>query len=315
MTNILTDPAAPGGEQPTQKAIEGVGQTDILKEVEGLWQDPTIVSYSLRRHGNYERNPDSGMRGALHAEGIAEARERTQDWTSSLPDGAEVTIFESPSHMTAKHLEDPETGEQRPVNTQRARITASLYETALFGRQEPGRRVTEPLLGDFLETATTPEEVGAFYAEIGKTYGKLTPEFWEHYVRGELAPEITKALERAGGVPSQQLAANLITWLEKSPLPASNETPTKQVGLAVTHGETIHAFLYQLSHYLEQTGQAEPEVVQAFRQHDPDYHEGMDLHVAGDQVTIVVANQHTAAVRLDDFKHFLLGSPEQTTTT
>ena len=131
----------------TQSAISNV--LKFLKQVEGLWQDQSIHSYSIRRHSHYERSSASGMKGALDREGIDAARENSKRWVEKLPENAQVTIYQSPSFQHAKTIKDVAAGQNKDILPQRATITASIYEKELHGNQQPGRRVTEARLGDF----------------------------------------------------------------------------------------------------------------------------------------------------------------------
>jgi broad specificity phosphatase PhoE len=290
-----------------QANTEQLTHEQRLEQVEQLWSDPNIHSFSLRRHSNYERDPSTGMRGALNREGIDDARVAANTWHTNLPEGASVSIFQSPSYQMAKEVTDQETGEAREVRPMRATITASLYEKELFGDQKLDRRTTDPRLGDFFETATSGEGVATFFKAVGEHYGKLTPKFWKDYVERKLHSDVRESLLNAGGKDSVGLAGNVTAWLEDTTAQQSNEESAgqKEVGLAVTHGETIYSFLHHASHYLEQSGLADPETVAAFRDFDPGYNEGMDVHVAADEVTVVVANKHVAAFKLPEFKKYL----------
>jgi hypothetical protein len=288
-------------------AAEHLDNGELLERVRQLWNDHNIHSFSLRRHSNYERDPSTGMRGALNREGIDDARTAASTWHASVPENANTTIFQSPSYQAAKELTDEATGETREVRPMRATITASLYEKELFGSQQVGRRQTEPRLGDFFETATSGEGVSKFFKTIGEHYGKLTPQFWKDYTERNLPDEVRAAMLDAGGQDSVDLAKNVTEWIEETAAPTAAEQPDshKEVGLAVTHGETIYSFLHHASHYLEQAGLTDAETIAAFRDFDPNYNEGMDVHVAADEVTVVMANSHAAAFKLPEFKKYL----------
>jgi hypothetical protein len=289
-----------------QARTEQLSNEQRLEQVEQLWNDPNIHSFSLRRHSNYERDPSTGMRGALNREGIDDARVAASTWHANLPDNASVSIFQSPSYQAAKEITDKDTGEAREVRPMRATITASLYEKELFGDQKLDRRTTDPRLGDFFETATSGEGVASFFKAVGEHYGKLTPKFWKDYVERTLHSDVRETLLSAGGKDSVGLAENVTEWLEETTTQQNEEnTDQKEVGLAVTHGETIYSFLHHASQYLEQSGLTDPETVVAFRDFDPAYNEGMDVHVASDEVTVVVANKHVAAFKLPEFKKYL----------
>lgn len=294
-------------EQQHVGASEQLNNGELLERVQQLWNDHSIHSFSLRRHSNYERDPSTGMRGALNREGIDDAREAASTWHSSVPENANTTIYQSPSYQVAKELTDETTGETREVRPMRATITASLYEKELFGSQEVGRRKTEQRLGDFFETATSGEGVAKFFKAVGEHYGKLTPQFWKDYTERKLPDEVREAMLDAGGQDSVDLAKNVTEWIEETAVPKTAEQTDshKEVGLAVTHGETIYSFLHHASHYLEQAGLTDAETIAAFRDFDPSYNEGMDVHVAADEVTVVMANKHVVAFRLPEFKKYL----------
>lgn len=294
-------------EQEHARTEQQLTHEHRLQQVEHLWDDPNIHSFSFRRHSNYERDPSSGMRGALNREGIDDAKVAANTWNTNLPEGASVSIFQSPSYQMAKELVDKETGEAREVRPMRATITASLYEKELFGDQKLDRRATDARLGDFFETATSREGVATFFKAVGEHYGKLTPKFWKDYVERTLHGDVRESLLDAGGKDSVGLAKNVTEWLEETTTQNGGERTAdqKEVGLAVTHGETIYSFLHHASHYLEQSDLADPETLAAFRDFDPDYNEGMDVHVADDEVTVVVANKHVAAFKLPEFKKYL----------
>jgi len=290
-----------------QATTEQLTHERRLEQVEQLWSDPNVHSYSLRRHSNYERDPSTGMRGALNREGIDDARAAASTWHTNLPEGSSVSIFQSPSYQTAKEITDEDTSEVHEVRPMRATITASLYEKELFGDQKLNRRTTDPRLGDFFETATSGEGVAAFFKAVREHYGKLTPKFWKDYVERTLHGDVRESLLNAGGKDSVGLAENVTEWLEETATQHSDEKSTdqKEIGLAVTHGETIYSFLHHASQFLEQSGLAGPETIAAFRDFDPGYNEGMDVHVAADEVTVVVANKHIAAFKLPEFKKYL----------
>lgn len=294
-------------EQQQAGNREQISNEERLKRVEQLWNDTSVHSFSLRRHSNYERDPSTGMRGALNREGIGDARAAASEWHSTIPQDASKTIYQSPSYQAAKEVTDKETGESREVRPMRATITASLYEKELFGDQQVGRRKTEQRLGDFFETATSSEGVAKFFKTVGEHYGKLTPQFWKDYTERKLPDEVREAMLDAGGQDSVDLATNVVDWLEETAVPKTPEQSSgqKEIGLAVTHGETIYSFLHHASHYLEQAGLADDETVAAFGDFDPSYNEGMDVHVAADEVTVVMANKHVAAFRLPEFKEYL----------
>jgi len=288
---------------------ESPPRLESLKEVEGLWQDKAVNSYTIRRHSDYERIPESGMRGALNREGIDLARASAKEWVSKLPNDATVSIYQSPSYQYAKTVSNPLSGETRDVLPARATITASLYEKELYGNQKPGRRMTERRLGDFFEEATSKEGVQNFFKSLGEHYGKLTPKFWKDYVQMKIHPEVNVALLDAGGHDSLQLANNVVDWLEESSS-GDEEVESKKIGLGLTHGETIHSFLHHLSHYLESSDIADPETIEVFRNFDPHYNEGIDVHISDDKITVVVADKHAVAFPLDDFKKHLSENKE-----
>jgi broad specificity phosphatase PhoE len=304
-------------EQPVQQPTEALqSNPEILQQVEALWNDPSIVSYSLRRHGNYERDRNSNMRGSLTPESIQEVKEHAQTWANRVPEESEVAIYQSPSFMPAKQV-NKLTGEEKVIKPMRATITASLYERAIFGnlkatKNEAGegvsaRRTTESRLGDFLETATSAEGVGRFYEVLGETYRGLSGEFWGDYIHDTLDPRVDEAIRNCGGKDSIGLAENVATFIEETHTDhiATKEDESKRAILAVTHGESMRAFTYFVGKYLESTHTADAETIQAFHEQDYGYNEGIDVHVTADKVTIVVANKHAAALKLNDFKEYL----------
>lgn len=295
----------PVSQNERHDLLEGnLTQQEILSQVQELWQDRSVHSFTVRRHSDYERDP--GMRGALSKEGISLAREHAKTWAESLPEDSDVALYQSPSFQFAKTIKDSQSGESRDVLPMRATITASIYEKEIHGNQRPGRRITDQRLGDFFEQANSSENVQKFFKVLGQHYGKLTQEFWKDFAHRTIHPEVNKAMLEAGGHDSLQLAKNLSDWLADSS-DVDNDAEAKKVGLAVTHGETIYAFLHHLSRFLEQEGLTDADTVSALRDFDPTYNEGMDVHVSHDKTTVVVANKHAAAFPLEDYRKFLAG--------
>ena len=305
-----------------QPLVKEQADPEAYEQIEALWNDPEIVSYSLRRHGNYERDRTSTMRGSLTPESIQEVKAHAQDWVTRLPGQTEVEIYQSPSFMPVKRT-DQKTGEEKTIRPMRATITASLYEKAVFGdlkavRTESGevvsaRRVTEPRLGDFLESSTDAEGIGHFYDVLGETYKGLTSEFWDDYTHDTLDPKVAEAIKDCSGTDSMGLAKNVATFIEDTHAKASTaqDSKNKHAVLAVTHGESMRSFTYFIGKYLEHTKTANEATVDAFRNQDFSYNEGVDIHVTPDEVTIVVANKHAAALKLEDFKQYLHGLREE----
>ena len=93
-----------------QPLVKEQADPEAYEQIEALWNDPEIVSYSLRRHGNYERDRTSTMRGSLTPESIQEVKAHAQDWVTRLPGQTEVEIYQSPSFMPVKRT-DQKTGE------------------------------------------------------------------------------------------------------------------------------------------------------------------------------------------------------------
>ena len=112
-----------------------------------LWNDKNVVSMSFRRHTLYDyagHDPVevSGGRpkGAITPMGIYYARREAKRWHDTLPLDSNVVIFESPSFMPAGERESPRSHLFLPS---RARQTASIYETEVFGDQAMAEEVDD----------------------------------------------------------------------------------------------------------------------------------------------------------------------------
>jgi hypothetical protein len=318
----------------------GPRQPEQQASPEELWQNPDVVTVSLRRHSEYDKgteNPE--MRGSLARKGIEMAKESASEWAQHLPEGSQVAIYESPSYMPVTRVRtDAETGEtvKSQIEPARARTTASLYETAVFGdrtdwdldqmrgddgKSKPTRRVPDERLGDILGSATNGPKIGEFYAKLRETEygGKLTPAFWADYIHDKLAPELAEAIVATdGGADSLKLAQNLTDFLADSARPKNNDnqetTNQKRVELAVSHGETIGSFTHYLADYLGREGANDNVEAFARLTAEVDFNQGVDAHIAGNKMTVVAAKPNEAddgvdeafvAVDLDDFRSYL----------
>ena len=159
----------------------------------------------------------------------------------------------------------------------------------------------------FFEKANSAHGVKDFFRNLHAHYGGLTPQFWKDFMHSQLHEEVGHALLAAGGHDSLGLANNLTEWLADT-YDRKTDGTTKNVSLGISHGESIHAFLYHLSHFLEWKELADNETLLSFRNFDPGYNEGIDIHVSPeDHVTVVLADKHAAAFTLDDYRKFIAG--------
>jgi hypothetical protein len=280
---------------------------------EALRRDPSYVTVNLRRHSGYFAKPGDKRRGALHPEGIDDAKSAAAEWVNELPAGTEVEIVQSPSVTPSVDLRDAGTDQERTVHPMRAAITASLYEQAVYGNQQvargenneiirdgrgqpmPARREYKDELGDFLNATEDP---GPFFDALGadeKYQGRLAKDFWSDYVKDQLSPEVARAIEAVGGVDSLQLAQNLVGVVGDK-IPAltekASESDRKQVMLAVTHGESMEAFSHYLAEYLKENGVAQEsdDFVEAANSAIA-YNGQVDLHVKDGAMTVVLEHR------------------------
>ncbi|HCB56199.1 hypothetical protein A2239_01335 [Candidatus Uhrbacteria bacterium RIFOXYA2_FULL_40_9] len=263
-----------------------------------LWKEPEIYTLSLRRHSKYDTDIKSPRRGSLTPEGIQMAKDAAEEWKKNLPEGTDISIFESPSYLPAGERIDPETGETHMLAPRRATITASIYEKSLFGDLAPAktdeesgmkqsvRRQKEPLIGDLMEHAKDGSKIPAFFKARGKAYGDDLPRFWHDFVTGNLPEEVEKTLKVAGGTCAKEQAQNMLTFILKTNQQPRSEK--KQAGIALSHGEPQESLLHQMDKFLEETKGMNPGLYQGMIAHN----KGMDLHMKPDGMMTIIKEGH-----------------------
>lgn len=282
---------------------------------ERLWKNPEMVTVSFRRHSKYDSSPDAALRGALSQEGIELARQAAKAWAdhAKLVGVQRVSVYESPSSMALVKG----TGEStKKVFPARARITASTYEKAIFGnlaaahRNEKGemqsdRRKREELLGDLMETATNFKAIPDFFKARAIAYGKDMERFWHDYATGHLDPAVQSALEACGASTGPELAKRFTQFLSEVKSQAPEEDTgqqAKQVGIAITHGETMESFLYTVDQFRKAHGDKGENLYRGMMA----YNEGFDAHLGKDgKLTIVLDNTDPITVDLVELQKFL----------
>jgi len=246
---------------------------------EALWMDKGMVTLSFRRHTSYERDPNSGNRGALISkENVAAADSAAYNFAKHLPQGSEVSFYQSPSFMVARKLENG-----HEIKPMRAATTASRYEQAIRGSygNYASRRNFDSRLGDIFEHGNN--QIPLFFKALKENYGGMSPDFWDDYINGTLKPEVAEAFKKANGSDPEALAHELTEFVggaEKKLRTQSGQTPDfkKEVGLVITHGEKLESYLFYLTKYLQIEGQ-DVSVLQETIEQGVDNNQGFDIHL------------------------------------
>lgn len=284
---------------------------NIEKILETLWQNPTVTTIAFRRHGEWSAEDERVPVGALTPDGIRSTKEYARALARRIPDNASVDFFESPSFM-------PSGREGREIKPQRGRITASIYEKAITGelgtseskngeivKDYAGNPVSSvrseaALLGDLFES--TDNERARFVSDFFALKDQLYPvdnQFWVDYEQNNLPTELTEALIKAGGSSAPELASNLTKFIEHST--TKDSVDDKHVVLAISHGETMGAFLYWINAHLRADTEEKSQLVTP----ELDFNEGFDVHIDGDGTATIAVNGSSVEVDWNAFKEFL----------
>lgn len=312
------------GEVPSQYV--DTEETNENETNENLIDNPDYYTVSIRRHGRYERGDNvPTQRGQLTTETIPEVRAVAKQWVESLPEEVEVHIITSPTFMPA---EGPQGDKLYP---KRAKATGSLYGLELrerFGEghgylsfealsdrgkelrqhsdmEHRSQRELDQRLGDIFEMTTKEqsEYVPAFFKQLSKDYGGLTPDFWQDFIHSNLPEALNEAYLVAGGETALQKTKNAIDVI-KSTVDKPHDAK-KQVALLVSHEEVIGSLVYQLTEFAKSQGLLSPEEVSKLEAVRIGYNQGFDLHVKSDNSAVVEFDGVSFTVNLDDFNNFV----------
>lgn len=306
--------------------VSGV-QHDISPELrtedlDALFQDPSVISLSFRRHGAYERSQDSAQRGQLTQETMPDVKAAAHEWVTLLPDEVKLDFVTSPTGMPAV---GPTGNKLMPA---RARMTGALYGVELrdrFGenftrlaeseRSEKTQdlpankiaspRTTDQRLGDIFEYTTKEESehIPGFFKELSAAYGGMTPEFWHDYIRGSLPAAVREAFIAGGGDPALDKSIMATDWIiERSKIVGDGD---KHVALAISHEEVIGSLTYQIAEYLRANGGMGSEDIEAIESEKFGYNQGFDMHVDSSGVAALKIGNSSAIIDLQDFREFL----------
>lgn len=303
--------------------------SETTKNNEALWQDPRVISFSLRRHG--ERRT-AEPRGALATAGIPNIQDKAKDWVDTLPVGAHITVVESPSEMPSGPIRNNDIGEDFvPMRTNadgekvpyspspvRGEMTGSIYNRALKNAanaqvdgssEEPKvvleARKADTLIGDYFETCSAPPR--EYFTKLREVYGGTTPQFWTDYFSGKLNPAVKAAFDGCGLSSADMLSRRMIEFLanetesRRKDASANPADLSKDVILGISHEENLGSFLQTLAKFVEGNGNA--ELAQTLRDKRFGYNEGIDLHVQtdadGSKTLTVVIDNATVSIPMD----------------
>lgn len=301
-----------------------------LDEIDSLFHDTDLTTISIRRHGAYERSPDSVQRGQLTKETMPAVKEAASEWVGNLPEDVKLDFVTSPTGMPATGP----TGEA--LMPARARMTGALYGGVLrerFGedfthlarneRSEATQglpanetlspRTTDQRLGDLFEYTDKEESahIPTFFKELSGTYGGMTPEFWQNYIRGTLPENVQEAFIAGGGDTALEKSIMATDWILEHA--GGQDDSEKHVALAISHEEVIGSLGYQIGEYLRHTKQISEEAVEQIESEKFSYNEGYDLHVDADGVAAIKIGDVTAVVDLLDFRQYMQSKQDQLT--
>lgn len=301
-------------ERPTDNhefkpAIDVKKLTGDSEKQESLMEDSSYYTFSIRRHGRYERGDNvPTQRGQLTKETFPEVREVAKQWVDSLPEDVEVHIITSPTFMPA---EGPQGDKIYP---KRAKATGSIYGAELrerFGEghgylsyeslSERGKEVRDKAgtgldiksqreldqrLGDIFEMTTKEqsERVPDFFKQLSKDYGGLTPDFWQDFIKGNLPEELNNKYLAAGGETALQKTKNAIDVIESTL--AKPHDAKKQVALLVSHEEVIGSMVYQLTEFAKSEDLLNDSQIEQLESTRISYNQGFDLHVKGETASV-----------------------------
>ncbi len=279
-----------------------------------LWENPEILTLSIRRHTEYDPKggdgADSRPLGSISPKGKEMAKEAAKEWKERLPKGAHVDMWESPSVFFAG-LRDTKDGGKKPLLPARSRQTASLYEKEVFGKLAPAkktemgpqsvRRKRADLMGDFTETATDLDKIPAFFKAKAAAYRGDNERFARDYARNELPEEVHKALKDFGGSDSVDHTQHVIEFLE-SFIQQNDDRDEKTIGLVISHSDLLESFSYFVERFVaEQQGEPSGEV-------EPtsfELNEGIDIHIDSENNIVVELQGREIRFNIDEFKQFI----------
>ncbi len=292
-------------------------QQEAKESTEALWKDPERLTLSVRRHGKTDMQRGIPLRGVLESDAIKQVEEVARIWASHSPKGANISLYESPSFVVTGEREFPK---PHPLKPQRASITASIYESAIFGELAPSRigtsgmresrrRIRDSRLGDLFEYTTHPENLPTFFQLRTEEYGNDLPRFWKDYIAGKLKPELEQALIDCGGSDSRGLAENFSSFiLDMGPKIPSKEKEakelTKQVIVAITHSEVLESFVHYLGRFSEE--EKVSNIPNSLKDYKVAYNEGFDIHLdANNEAVIVFPKGERVEIKIDKFLKYL----------
>jgi hypothetical protein len=285
-----------------------------------LFNDPSLVSISLRRHGQTENDPESNLAGQLHGEALQDTKEVANAWLDELPEDANISITNSPSFLP--HFDDEGNPTIKPA---RARMTGAMYGAALRERtgdkaiglsrstvDKLGRegvtvvREQDQRLGDILEFHNP--QVHAPVPEFVKAMDKTYPngiDFFRDYLAGTVEPEVQEKYAAAGGIDSVDRAAMMADWLVDS-VDKGRSQEGKNIELGISHEESIGSLIYQIGDYTNAVN-GDANMADAIKASAlVGYNEGFDIHVdpKGTAILSLPDNQR-AVFDLEAFKGFI----------
>ena len=303
------------GEKPALQMITeaqhgGLSQPEKLSQ-EFLWENPKVFSFTIRRHGEVSMSPVAGRnKGILLGEAYRDTKKIAEEFVQQTKlANASMTLNESPSCFSKGKRKKPISHD---VRMRRASVTASVWEKAVFGKLAPpvttaetGEKMSsvrrrDNRLGDLFESCANAEQaqkIGDFFKLRSALYceeqGISNTDFWSDFVKGELPKNLFTALDVAGGSDSRMLASNLTKFLKQESL--SEEHTTKQIGIAITHSETIESFLFHLGQFLKE-GEDSVALSSYFEDPKVQYNEGFDIHTSqkGDSKLFLPSGDHVA---------------------